>query len=75
MHQLVEIAPAATVEGLRAKSFAAMYECLPGVTDHVGGDFGEYDRPVEMLFRACVSVIGLSELVDRLETCLRKDET
>ena len=39
-----------------------------------GVDFGEYDQPVKMLFRACVSVTGLSELATRLETRLRKEE-
>jgi hypothetical protein len=76
MARLVEIAPVATMEGLRAKTLAAMYECLPGVADHDGGfDFGDYDQPVKMLFRACVSVSGLSELATRLEARLGKDET
>ena len=75
MVRLVETAPVATVEGLRAKTLAAMYECLPGVADHAEGfDFGEYDHPVKMLFRACVSVTGLSELATRLEARLRKGE-
>jgi hypothetical protein len=41
MARLVEIAPVATMEGLRAKTLAAMYECMPGTADHEGGfDFG-----------------------------------
>jgi hypothetical protein len=76
MARLVENAPVSTMEGLRAKTLAAMYECMPGVADHVGGfDFGEYDQPVKMLFRACVSVTGLSELAASLEARLERGET
>ena len=75
MQRLVENAPVSTLEGLRAKTLAAMYECMPQMADHEGGfDFGEYDQPVKMLFRACVSVTGLSELAVRLEARMDRDK-
>jgi len=72
--RLVEIAPIATVEGLRAKTLAAMWECMPGLADHTGFDFGEDGRTLEVLFRACVRVTGLSKLTTSLEARLQKGE-
>jgi hypothetical protein len=75
MYRLVENAPVATLEGLRAKTLAAMYECMPHSADHEGCfNFGDYDQPVKMLFRACVSVTGLSELAARLEARMDRGE-
>jgi hypothetical protein len=72
--RLIEIAPVSTIDGLRAKTLAAMWERVPGLADHVGFDFGDDGRDLEMLFRACVSITGLSELATRLEGRLRKEE-
>ncbi|WP_426533642.1 hypothetical protein [Bradyrhizobium sp. McL0615] len=74
MYRLVENAPVATLEGLRTKTLAAMYECMPSFAEHEGGfDFGENDEPVRMLFRACISVTGLSELAARLEARMDRE--
>ncbi|MFZ2157231.1 MAG: hypothetical protein WAV72_14075 [Bradyrhizobium sp.] len=73
MARIIEIAPVASAEGLRAKTLAAMWECIPACADNVRFDFGENGRTLEMLFRACERMTGLSELAATLEARLGKD--
>lgn len=63
--RIIAAAPAATLAGLRAKTLAAMWECMPSIADRAGFDFDEHDA-FEKLFRACVRVTGLSELAASL---------
>lgn len=71
--RVIEEAPISTIDGLRAKTLAAMWERVPGFADHVGFDFGDDGRDLEMLFRACIRITELSDLATHLETRLRKD--
>jgi hypothetical protein len=59
--QAIGRAPVASLEGLRAKALAGMWECMPPGAGEDGFNFDEPDM-CEMLFRACVRVAGLSEL-------------
>lgn len=65
----IERSPAETIGGLQAKTLAAIFQCVSGIGGHSGFDF---DNPnvLEMLFRACVRVTGLSELVTELKSKL-----
>jgi hypothetical protein len=66
-------APTASLEGMRAKSLAAMFECVPGIGSHSGFDFEDGSPAYEMLFRACLGVTGLSKLAAEIEARLQID--
>ncbi len=67
----IERAPVATTEGLRAKTLAAIWECIPAIGDHSGFDFADGPPAYEMLFRACLAVSGLSDLASAIEARLQ----
>jgi hypothetical protein len=60
MARIIEVAPIATVAGLRAKALAALWYCHPSLADSAGFDF-EDSRALEMLVNACVQFAGLSD--------------
>jgi hypothetical protein len=68
--RMIESAPAETLAGLRAKTVAAMWECMPGCPEHEGFDFQDAPPTFEMLFRACIRQTGLSKLAADLESRL-----
>jgi hypothetical protein len=74
MARIIEVVPVASPQGLRAKTLAAMWECMPGIAGHIGFDFGDAGPVLEMLFRANIRATGLSELATTLEGRLGKGE-
>ena len=70
----IERAPATTLEGMRAKALVAIFECIPTGAAHSGFDFEDGPPAYGMLFRACLSVTGLSKLATQLEGRLQSEE-
>jgi hypothetical protein len=67
--KLIEASPATA--SLRAKTLAAIWRFIPSTSQHGGFEFDD-TRSVEGLFRACVSVAGLSEMTAELEAKLQR---
>jgi phosphoserine phosphatase len=62
-------AEVATLAGLRAKVLAAIYRAMPALADQEHGmlcEFGDVDQ--RALLVAAAAVVGLSPLVDDIET-------
>jgi hypothetical protein len=66
-------APVQTIDGLRAKALAALWECIPAIGSDRSFDFTD-ERTFEMLFRACLSVTGLSVSGAAIEKRLQLDD-
>jgi hypothetical protein len=69
--KLIEAQSASTVDGIRAKTLAAIWRFMPS-TSNLGGFEFDDNRSVEGLFRACVSVAGLSEMTAEIEAKLQR---
>jgi hypothetical protein len=66
--KLIEASPGAN---LRAKTLASIWRFMPSTSKYGGFEFDD-TRSVEALFRACVSVAGLSEMTAEIETKLQR---
>lgn len=58
-------------QGLRAKTLAAMWQCVPGSDSDSGFDFEDGPPAYEMLFWTCIQATGLSTLAREIEGRLR----
>jgi hypothetical protein len=68
----IGLAPVQSVDGLRAKAAAALFECIPPGGHQRDFDFTD-EGAFEPLFRACLSVTGLSASGAAIETRLQLD--
>jgi len=64
---------AETIEGLRAKTLVAMWDCLPMCATHEGGFEFENDESHWSLFHAAAAVTGLAEMVSAIDIRLQID--
>jgi hypothetical protein len=72
---LIGSSGAETIEGLRAKTLVAIWECQPMCASH-DGHF-DFDNPEShwSLFTAAVALTGLSDMVSALDERLQADAT
>jgi hypothetical protein len=64
---------AETIEGLRAKTLVAIWDCQPVCATHEGGFEFSNERSHWSLFHAAVTVTGLSEMVSAIDIRLQID--
>lgn len=73
LSDLIREAAAETIEGLRAKTLVAIWDCQPACATHEGGfEFSDW-RSHWSLFHAAVAVTGLSEMVSAIDIRLQVD--
>jgi len=72
---LIRTSETVTIEGLRAKTLVAIWECQPMLATHDG--CFDFDNPEShwSLFTAAVALTGLSDMVSSIDTRLQDDAT
>jgi hypothetical protein len=73
LSDLIREAAAETIEGLRAKTLVAIWDCQPACATHEGGFEFSDRRSHWSLFHAAVAVTGLSEMVSAIDIRLQVD--
>jgi hypothetical protein len=73
LSKLIREAAAETIEGLRAKTLVAIWDCQPDCATHEGGFEFSNERSHWSLFHAAVAVTGLSEMVSAIDIRLQVD--
>ena len=73
LSDLIREAAAETIEGLRAKTLVAIWDCQPDCATHEGGFEFADRRSHWSLFHAAAAVTGLSEMVSAIDIRLQID--
>jgi hypothetical protein len=71
--EMIRDADVTSIAGLRAKALVAIWDCQPLSSRHEGGFDFDNEESHWSLFSGAVSVTGLSDMVDDLQTRLQID--